>query len=196
MGSVHVLAALAQRLNRAAGAPAIPSLYFFTDPERTPDPTLVAGRLPRGAAIVYRHFGRSDRLRVAAQLATICRVRGLFLLISADPQLARRFQAGVHWPARLAPARRAGALVTVSAHTRGDLLSAAANAADACILSPVFPTRSSAGRTALGLFAASQMARSAPVPVIALGGINIHTAARLIGRGFAGLAAIDAFLEA
>ena len=38
MGSGLVLAALARRLNREAGNPPIPALYFFTDPVRTPDP--------------------------------------------------------------------------------------------------------------------------------------------------------------
>ena len=38
MGDQHALARLARRLNRDAGAPPIPALYFFTDPERTPDP--------------------------------------------------------------------------------------------------------------------------------------------------------------
>lgn len=42
---------------------------------------------------------------------------------------------------------------------------------------------------------ASQIARGAALPVIALGGINVGNARKLAGRGFAGLAAIDAFLE-
>jgi thiamine monophosphate synthase len=36
------------------------------------------------------------------------------------------------------------------------------------------------------------MARMARLPVIALGGVNAETARRLTGRGFAGLAAVDA----
>ncbi|MFT3728587.1 MAG: thiamine phosphate synthase [Terricaulis sp.] len=190
-----MLAAQARRLNRDAGAPAVPSLYFFTDPARTPDPVAIARRLPRGAAVVYRHFGAEDRVEVADALAAQCRIRGLALLIGADLELARRVGAGVHWPERLMPSRRTNApLVTVSAHTR-TAVTRAADVADACVISPVFPTRSAAGRKPLGLFAASQIARAAALPIIALGGVTTQTARRLAGRGFAGLAAVDAFLE-
>jgi thiamine-phosphate pyrophosphorylase len=196
MSSVHVLAAQALRLNRTAGAPPIPALYFFTDPERTPDPMAIARRLPRGTAVVYRHFGAKNRLAVVRRLAGVARTRGLVLLIGADPDLACQVGAGVHWPERLAPAERGDApLVTVAAHSREAAMRAGA-IGDACILSPVFPTRSAAGRKPLGLFAASQIARAAPRPIIALGGVTAHTAQLLSGRGFAGVAAVDAFLEA
>ncbi len=93
------------------------------------------------------------------------------------------------------PAERTDApLVTVSAHSREGAARAAA-VADACILSPVFPTRSHARRPPLGVFAAGQIARTTPIPVIALGGVNARTALTLAGRGFAGFAAVDGFLE-
>jgi thiamine-phosphate pyrophosphorylase len=184
---------LARRLNREAGAPSIPALYFFTDPERTPEPMAVAARLPRGTALVYRHFGAPDRARVAWGLAAICRAHGLFLLIAADPELARRVgAAGVHWPERLLPDQRESAgLVTASAHSRSALARAARLGVDACVLGPVFATARASGNRPLGLFRASQLARGAGVPVIALGGVNATNAARLAGRGFAGLAAVS-----
>ncbi len=187
-----MLAALARRLNRAAGAPPIPALYFFTDPQRTPDPMAVAARLPRGTVLVYRHFGAPDRARIARSLAAICRSHGLFLLVAADPELARRVgAAGIHWPERLLPNQREGAgLVTAAAHSHTAMARAARFGADACVLGPVFASAS--GNSPLGLFRASQLARAAGVPVIALGGINATNAAGLAGRGFAGLAAVDA----
>ena len=199
MGSLHQLASLARRLNREAGAPPLPALYFFTDPDRTPDPIETVKRLPRGAAVVYRHFGASDRVATARTLAQACRSRGLTLLIAADPALADRVGAdGVHWPERLLPARRDGAarIVTAAAHSSAGVGRAAAFGADACILAPVFPTQSKSGRPPLGVFRASQIARAASVPVIALGGVNERTAQRLAARGFAGFAAVDAFAEA
>lgn len=194
---MHALTAQARRLNREAGAPAIPALFFFTDRERTPDPCAAARRLPRGAAIVYRHFGAADRARVARRLRAIARSHGLVLLIAADPGLAQRVGAdGVHWPQRLVPAQRGPGLVTAAAHDAAGIARAAALGADACILAPVLPTRSGSGREPLGLFHASQMARNAGVPVIALGGVNAATARRLSGRGFAGLAAVEALATA
>lgn len=197
MRSPHLLAALARRLNRDAGGPPIPSLFFFTDPERTPDPVRAAKALPRGTAVVYRHFGAANRRQLARQLAGVCHSRGLVLLIAADPELARSVGAdGVHWPeARLQP-RNTNGLITVSAHSAAAIAKAHAAGADACVLSPIFPTRSSASRAPLGLFRASQIARAAALPVIALGGINGDNARDLIGRGFAGLAAVDALVKA
>ncbi len=198
MGSPHLLASLARRLNREAGVAAPPSLFFLTDPERTPDPVAVAHRLPAGAAVVYRHFGAANRARMARRLAEACRARRLVLLIAADPSLAGRVgAAGVHWPEQRLPARRDASqgLATVAAHSRAGLARAVAFGADACILAPVFPTRSSSGRRPIGLFRASQMARETTIPVIALGGVNAHTARRLAGRGFAGFAAVEALIR-
>ncbi|MBL8544498.1 MAG: thiamine phosphate synthase [Hyphomonadaceae bacterium] len=194
MRALQALAAQAARLNRQAGAPAIPALFFFTDPERTPDPVAAARRLPRGTAVVYRHFGATNRTVTARRLARIAKARGLVLLIGADPALAAAVgAAGVHWPQRLAgSASRGPGLMTVSAHDAAGVAQAGALGADACVLAPIFPTRSSSGRAPLGLFRASQLARVSGVPVIALGGVNARTGARLSGRGFAGLAAVEA----
>lgn len=199
MRPVHVLAATAARLNREAGLPAIPSHYFFTDPERTPEPVDIARRLPRGTAIVYRHFGAADRKRVARELAAISRRRGLALLIGADAALALACGAdGVHWPERLLPSARSGAfrLETGAAHNAAAVAKASAAGLDACVLSPVFESKSTSATKSLGLFGASQIARASGIPVIALGGVNAGNVARLAGRGFAGVAAVDAFLEA
>lgn len=194
--SVQALAALARRLNREAGSPPIPALYFFTDPTRTPDPVAVAQTLPAETAVVYRHFGAPERVRIARQLAAVCEARRLLLLIAADPELALRVgAAGVHWPERKTPAFRDPRfqLITASAHSRAALPRAAA-CADACVLGPVFETRSASGNAPLGLFRASQIARVSTIPVIALGGVTSANARKLSGRGFAGVAAIDAFL--
>ncbi len=190
-----VLAALADRLNREAGRPAIPSLYFFTDPKRTPDPARIAAKLPRGAAVVFRHFGAADRAETAHRLARICRARGLILLIANDPLLAHKVGAdGVHWPER--SLGRSGAhLNTASAHS-ARALARAKNRADIAILAPIFSSRSPSATHPLGPLRAGRLARAATLPVIALGGVNARTAKRLLGRGFAGLAAIDGLTDA
>ena len=196
--SIQALAALARRLNREAGAPPVRALYFFTDPERTPDPVAIAQRLPAGTAVVYRHFGASGRAQVARKLATVCRAQRLVLLVAADPELAERVgAAGVHWPERKLPTARDARfnLVTTSAHSREAHARAAAWGASVCILGPVFETKSVSGNAPLGLFRASQIARGSTIPVIALGGIAPGNARRLSGRGFAGFAAVDVFLD-
>jgi thiamine-phosphate pyrophosphorylase len=197
MGVAHQLARIADRLNRDAGAPALPSLYFFTDPVRTPEPERIAKGLPSGSAVVFRHFSATDRARRARRLAAICRQRGLTLLIAADPELAESAGAdGVHWPERRLPAERTmpNMIETSSAHGPGGLAKADALGLDACFLGPVFPTRSKSGNPPLGLFRATQLARASVLPVIALGGIDQYSARPLVGRGFAGIAAVDALI--
>ncbi|MGE3142677.1 MAG: thiamine phosphate synthase, partial [Hyphomonadaceae bacterium] len=194
-GASAVLAALARRLNQAAGAPALPALYFFTDPARTPDPAAVAARLPPGTALVYRAFGAPQALETALALAQLARRRGLLLLIGADAGLAQRVGAhGVHLPERAAAAARAlkarhpNWLVTAAAHSARALRRAGP---DAFVLAPILPSRSPSARRSLGLLRAQRLARLACAPVIALGGVNARTARRLAGRGFAGLACVE-----
>ena len=69
MRTAAVLAAQAARLNAQAGSPAIPSLYFMTDPARVADPLAAIRHLPAGTAVIYRHFGAPDRARMARRLA-------------------------------------------------------------------------------------------------------------------------------
>ncbi|MET0182586.1 MAG: thiamine monophosphate synthase, partial [Caulobacterales bacterium] len=78
MRSVEVLTNTARQLNRQARAGALPALYFVIDPVRTPDPAAVMARLPRGAAVIYRHFGAAKRFETAARLMKIARKRRLY----------------------------------------------------------------------------------------------------------------------
>jgi thiamine-phosphate pyrophosphorylase len=168
---------------------------FFTDPARTPDPEAVARTLPRGAAIVYRHFGAPGAEAQARRLQAIARARGLKLLIGADAALAARIGAdGVHLPQRLA--RRAGPLkrarpdwiVTAAAH---GLRAARVRGPDAVVVSPALPSRSPSAGKPLGAVRLAILVRAAHRPVYALGGVTNETARRLIDAGLVGLAAVE-----
>jgi thiamine-phosphate pyrophosphorylase len=170
---------------------------FFTDPARTPDPEAVAGRLPRGAAVVYRAFGAADAEARGRQIA---RRRGLILLIGADAALAARLGAdGVHLPQRLAHrARRLKAahprwIVTAAAHGARAARRALAAGADAAVVSTVFESRSASAGRPLGPVRLALLVRTAGGPVYGLGGIDKEKARRLIDAGLVGLAAVDAF---
>lgn len=183
----------ARRLNR--GAP--PALYLFTDPARLPDPLAAAARLPRGAAIVYRHFGAPGRIEMAEALAKLARRRGLKLLIGEDEALAALVGAdGVHLPERSAyravqlRARHPRWLITAAAHSARALRRV--RGADAVVLAPVFPSNSPSAVRPLGLMRAMRLAALSPLPVIALGGVNGRTARMLSPRAFAGVAAVEA----
>src|SRR5437879_13481364 len=95
--------AQARKGMRKGARSALPSLLFFTDPARTPDPETIARRLPPGAAVIFRAFGAADAEARGARLLAIARDRKLKLLIGADAGLAARLGAdGVHLPERSA----------------------------------------------------------------------------------------------
>lgn len=185
-----------QILHRRVGAPNfLPPLLFFTDPQRVRDPACIAARLPRGSGVVYRSFGAANALLLARKLARICRRRGLILLIGADAELARRCGAdGVHVPERLVQksAKPAHGLITAAAHGPRALQRARRSGADAAILSPVFASRSASAKTPLGQRRAAALARSAGLPVYALGGIRFGQFP--IGP-FCGLALVEGLLS-
>ena len=196
---VELLLRAARRLRAGRRGGALPPLLFLTDPVRTPQPWIAAERLPRGAGVVFRAFGRPDALATGRRLKAVARRRGLVLLAGADPALARAIGAdGVHLPERLA--KRAGALrrahpgwiVTAAAHSRPALLAAARAGASAALVSPVFESRSPSAGRPLGAVRFAALARGAGIAVYALGGIDGATAQRLIGSGAAGLAAVEA----
>ena len=185
---------------RRKGARPLPALFLLTDPGRLADPVAAAARLPRGAAVIHRGFGRPEAKAEAHALARVARARGLVLLIAQDAGLAAEVgAAGVHLPERwlhLAPrlhARRPGWLVTGAAHSARALALAVRAGMDAALVSPVFPSRSAsaAGVRALGPVRLARLVAAAGLPVFALGGVEALTAARLRATGAAGLAAVE-----
>ena len=194
----------AQSLSRSAaggqrGHAALPPLLFFTDPVRVPDPVRIAEQLPRGAGIVFRHFGQTDALGLAHRLAAVARRRRLVLLIGLDEPLAAVVGAdGVHLPERMGKAatllraRRPHWLITVAAHDARALARASRNCVDAAILSAVFPSRSPSAGRAIGPLRASMLIRGAGLPVYPLGGVTRKTVRRLRLTQACGVAAVDA----
>ncbi|WP_372781168.1 thiamine phosphate synthase [Phenylobacterium sp.] len=185
---------------RSGGRKALPSLLFFTDPARTPEPEVIARRLPPGAAVVYRAFGAGDAAAQGARLAVIARGRKLKLLVGADADLAARLGAhGVHLPERLAhrarqlKAAHPGWLVTAAAHSPRGARRALLAGADAVVVSAVFPSRSASAGPPMGPIRLAMLVRGLGGPVYALGGVDNKTARRLKDAGLVGLAAVDAF---
>jgi thiamine-phosphate pyrophosphorylase len=174
----------------------LPPLFFVTDPSRTPDPVAVAAALPRGAGVIYRHFGAADAGRIAAGLARVARARGLVLLIGADARLAAKVGAdGVHLPerelGRARRLRRPNWILTGAAHSGRALALAGRAGLDAALLSPALPSRSPSAGRPLGPIRLARLVRGARLPVYALGGVNAGTAKRLRDTGISGLAAVE-----
>jgi thiamine-phosphate pyrophosphorylase len=196
--SAATLTKLSLRLNHRSGDfGRLPGVILLTDAARLADPVPVAAALPHGSGIILRHYEVPGREALGRELMTLCRRRGLVLLVAGDARLAWRLGAhGIHlpeWQVRRAPVlpHRPGWLVTAAAHSQGSLHQAGQRGVDAVLLSPVFPTASHPGAPALGALRFAAMTRSCPLPIYALGGIAAGNAARLTNSGAAGIAAIS-----
>lgn len=194
----------ARRLNLHArrcwpAAARLPPLMLITDRHRLRDPLAAAENLPPGSAILLRDYDDPERRVLAAALAALCRRRRLLLIVGGDPLLAAKTGAGgLHLPERLLRhrsrhRRQPTWLLTAAAHGRAALRHAGTTGADACLLSPVFPTASHHGARPLGPWRFAALVRRARLPVYALGGVDRRTARRLLGSGAGGIAAIGAF---
>jgi thiamine-phosphate pyrophosphorylase len=175
----------------------LPNLLFFTDPQRTPDPERVAERLPAGAAVVFRAFGAQDAAVQGLRLREITRRRDLLLLVGADEALASQVDAdGLHLPERLATSltglRSAHPdwLITIAAHD--EVAARAGAAADALVISPIFPSRSPSAGPPLGVEGLGRIVEEVETPVYALGGVRADTVGLLANTGIVGVAAVEA----
>lgn len=172
----------------------LPPLFALTDPIRTPDPLVLAHKLPEGCGLIYRHFGALERLNTAQALAHLARQRHLILLIGNDPALALAVGAsGVHWPeAHLPSARRWRGrfqLMTGAVHSARSIRKAEKAGLQAALLSTVFPSTSQSSRKPMGPMAFRRLARTSHLPLYALGGVNPQNMRRV--SHFGGIAAID-----
>jgi thiamine-phosphate pyrophosphorylase len=180
---------------RARPSP-LPRLWLFTDEKRLPDPRASVAALPRGrAGVVLRHDRDPARAALGRDLAKICSMRRLVLVVAGDPRLAAALKAGTHlragrWPSLIRPA----GVVTSSAHSVADLRRARLAGADLVFLSPAFSTASHIGAPGLGPLRWGAIARrgGTMAGMAALGGIDGQTVKRLPSRMCQAVGAIGA----
>ena len=198
------LADQAGRLKRPGSNGVLPSLILMTDSRRLAEPEPVVSRLPRGSAVILRHYGDPDRAILAHRLSALCRQLRIRLLIAGDGRLAAAVSAGglhlpeamaVHSPRTWQLWQRPNWLVTAAAHSPAAIMDAAKAGVDAVLLSPVFPTESHPGARALGPLLFARWTNRSPLPVYALGGVSADTIGRLVGGGAAGIATVGGFRD-
>ena len=127
-------------------------------------------RLPRGSGVLLLYRSLPERERLAGRLRRIARRRGLVVADEARGDAAR-------------------------VHGIAELRRALARNVPLLFLSPLFETRSHPTWRPLPRARAAVLARLSPVPVIALGGMNATRFRRIERLGFAGWAAIDAWIR-
>lgn len=115
--------------------------------------------------------------RFVHEVTERCHPRGARVLVNADPQLALDCGAdGVHLSAARLMALRekpAGLLAAASCHDAVELARAAELGLDCVVLSPVQATRSHPQARPLGWPRFAELLRDYPVPVYALGGMQL-----------------------
>ena len=196
------LARAATRLYELRARPCrISPLVFMSDPERVPDILAVARSLPKGATMIYRHFGAVDRGAIAQELRQISFARNLQFLIGQDVDLAAKVGAdGVHLPERgltcgaALRARYPDWLLTGAAHSHEAVMLCAENGLDAAILSPIFVSASKSAGKPIGIDELAKITKTTAIPIIALGGISAANAPKLYGSNVAGLAGVSMFV--
>jgi thiamine-phosphate pyrophosphorylase len=161
----------------------LPTIWLLSDARNDAVLELALKRLPRGSGFIFRHYhleGHDRRARFKA-LARLARARGHLVALAGTKAEAKRYGADLAYGpgGHLAPV-----------HSLREI--AGARRSEALMLSPVFATRSHPGARVLGRVRFRQLAARVKVPVIALGGMNPHTARALKWPHWAG---IDAFLR-
>jgi len=171
----------------------LPHIWLLSDQRNDHLLEAALRRLPRGSALVLRHYhlAPGERLARFRVLARIARARGHRVILAGDARLARRWGAdGVYGaPGRIGPLRR-DILAIATAHSLAEIGAARRMRADAVMLSPVFCTRSHPGGATLGAIGFMMLAKHAPMPVIALGGMDAHHARRLRWPRWAAIAGL------
>ncbi len=171
----------------------IPSLWLVTD-ERVAEADLLRAvmRLPRGSAVIFRHYSLAEDARQALfeQVMRAAEARHCLVLLAGDPDLAWRWGAdGYHGRAVC----KAG-LHSAPVHNHRELVQAEQAGADVLLISPLFATRSHPGARPLGAYRFAALVRQARVPVIALGGVKPRQAQLVRRLGASGYAAIDGLI--
>ncbi|MFQ3666113.1 MAG: thiamine phosphate synthase [Sphingomonadaceae bacterium] len=178
-----------QRLHRH-----LPHLWLMTD-ERLERLLEAIAQLPRGSGIVFRHYRTPGDLRrqLLAQVQAAAR-RGGHLLLVAEPPAGLAVPA-LHLPSRSLrrrPIRRVR-LVSAAVHDSREIARARKAGAGLLFLSPLRETRSHPGARHLGPFRFAALARTAGLPVIALGGVGPADLAGCRRLGAHGVAGISCF---
>lgn len=163
----------------------VPHIILLSDARNDAALERTLARLPRGSALVFRHYHlpEAERHMRFIALKRAARARGIHVIGARIPPGWRA--EGVYGQAAEV-AGRAG-LKLATAHSLAEIAAAKRAGADAVLLSPVFATRSHPGAKALGAVRFLLLAQRSLLPVIALGGMTPRRAARLPVQGWAAI---------
>jgi len=181
-----------------------PPLLLVTDRHqaRAPLAEVVAAALAGGCRWVSlreKDLSADEQVSLARMLLPIARRHAARLTVHGDAALAKACGAdGVHLPSGSdVAAGRAllgrDKLVGVSIHTVTEAETIDPGAADYAVAGPAYETASKPG---YGPEIGRKIARAAPVPLLAIGGINAARAAEVLAAGAVGIAVMGSIMRA
>ena len=152
-------------------------------------------RLKQGLRLIQvRDKTLRDRAGFARAVVALAHRHGAKVLVNGDEQAARAAGAdGVHWTAAAligAQARPPDLLCGASCHASAELERAAALECDFAVLGPVRDTTTHAATSTLGWDGFARIARGAPIPIFAIGGLLLSDLDESRRNGAHGLAMI------
>ncbi len=187
----------------------LPPVYLITDRKlATPDLcSALEAALKGGVRMVQlreKDLSSTELRTIAGEILKLTRFYGAKLLMNGAPELAAEIgadgvQLGVN-SCRISTARRIlgeQAIIGYSAHSTHEVESAAHQGANFVTFSPVYYTASKAQYgPPQGLQALGNICQKSPIPVYALGGINIDRVKDVLAAGAQGIALISALFGA
>jgi thiamine-phosphate pyrophosphorylase len=185
-----------------------PPLVLVTDRRqaRRPLVEIVSAAIVAGCrwiSLREKDLPEDEQALLARRLLPVVRAAGARLLVHGDAALARLAGAdGVHLSAGAdAAAARArlgrDKLIGISIHSVGEAAAIMAAHVDYALAGPAFETASKPGYgPEIGRKGLAEIARTAPVPVLAIGGVNALRAPELIAAGAAGVAVMGGVMRA
>ena len=173
---------------------------------RLPLPDVVGAALAAGCRWVSlreKDLSEDDQIAFAEMLLPIVRRHGACLTLHGEAALAKACGSdGVHLPAGSDPAAARkllgpAKLIGVSIHTVTEAEALDRSIVDYAIAGPAFETPSKPGYgPEIGRKGLSEIARAAPVPVLAIGGLNATRAAEVLAAGPVGIAVMGGVMRA
>jgi thiamine-phosphate pyrophosphorylase len=150
-----------------------------------------------------KDLSSDDQIALALTLLPIARRHGARLTLHGDAALAKACGAdGVHLAAGSDPAAARATLgpeklIGVSLHTVTEAETIDPMIVDYAVAGPAFETPSKPGYgPEIGRKGLSEIARAAPVPILAIGGLNVTRAAEVLAAGPAGIAVMGGVMRA
>ncbi|MCC6889952.1 MAG: thiamine phosphate synthase [Hyphomicrobiales bacterium] len=169
-------------------------------------PEVIAAALSAGCrwvSVREKDLPGDEQIALVRSLLPLVRRNDARLTLHGDAALARAAGAdGVHLSAGsdVAASRRLlgpGKLIGVSIHTATDAMGLDPASVDYAIAGPAYETVSKPGYgPEIGRKGLAELAKHAPVPLVAIGGLNALRAAEVLAAGVAGIAVMGSIMRA